>query len=358
MKFMKNVRMLASLGMVSFAAGCGNEAASSPDVEMEALRVAQTLEILDPAVDLSTYTLYPVEQRQGHPEAGEPEYAYIAAGTEGVSVEGPVLAADSGLFLLEGAQIQKHPQATREDSPYTFRVTVNPRLSFDVKGYDYDHEVALAAVRLTQQGASLQSEFVFSSAPFEEGVVHDLVITPVIDGTAGAPTSPVSIESRFVASAPLEILNPAVDLSTYTQYESWELTDNPAAERPWYIYLHGGTQAAKVEGPIFQPEDAGLFVLEGAQIQKHPQAASDDSPYTFRVTANPRLSFDVKLRDYDGEVELASVKLFTRGPHLESVFTFSGSPVHQGVAHDLVITPFIDAVAGTPTWPESIESRF
>ncbi|MDC0708236.1 hypothetical protein POL68_07115 [Stigmatella sp. ncwal1] len=40
------------------------------------------------------------------------------------------------------------------------------------------------------------------------------------------------------------------------------------------------------------------------------------------------------------------------------MFIFNGSPVLQGVAHELVIAPFIDTVAGEPTPSVSIESRF
>ncbi|WP_245767752.1 hypothetical protein [Stigmatella erecta] len=313
------------------------------------------MEILDPAIDLSTYTLCTVAERQGHPDAGEPEYAYLATGLEALKVDGPLLAADSGLFVLDGAGIQKHPEARMEDAPYTFRVTVNPRLSFDVKMYDYDDEVALAAVKLIPQGASFQSVFVFSTSQVEEGVAHELVITPFIDGVAGTPTAPVSIESRFVASAPLEFLNPGVDLSAYTQYELGELTGNPEAQNPWEPYLQGGVQAAKVEGPLLELEP-GLFVLEGASIQKHPAAGSPGAPYVFRVTVNPRLSFEVTFSAYHQELDLAGVRIFTLGPSLGSEFIFSGSPVAEGVARNLVITPFIDGVAGMPTWPITLES--
>lgn len=354
MKFMKNVRVLAAVGAVSWGMGCGGEAAPPAQGTQVARQSVQSLEILDPTVDLSAYTIHTVAELQGHPEAGEPEYAYLAAGLEAVTVEGPTFG-DRGLFVLDGAGIQKHPEARKEISPYTFRVTVNPRLSFDVKMYDYDHEVELAAVKLIPQGTSFQSVFIFSTTLVEEGVMHDLVITPFVDGVAGTPTAPVSLESRFVASAPLEIFNPAVDLSAYTQYEPWELTDHPDAQNPWEPYLQGGVQAVKVDGPGLEP--AGLFVLDGAEIQKHPAAGSGSTPYVFRVTVNPRLSFEVKFSAYGHEVELAGVKLFTRGPYLQSVFIFSGSPVAEGVARKLVITPFIDGVAGMATTPMSIESR-
>ncbi|WP_225411889.1 hypothetical protein [Stigmatella hybrida] len=355
MKFVKHVRVWVALGVVSMSMGCAGEADVPAEPRPQAQQTVQALEILEPTVDLSTYTVYTVAERQGHPEAGEPEYAFLATGLDALKVDGPLLAADSGLFVLDGAGIQKHPEAKMEDSPYTFRVTVNPRLSFDVKMYDYDHEVALAAVKLIPQGASFQSVFVFSTSQVDEGVAHDLVITPFIDGVAGTPTAPVSIESRFVASAPLEIFNPSVDLSAYTQYEPWELTGHPDAENPWEPYLQGGVQAVKVDGPGLEP--VGLFVLDGAEIQKHPAAGSGGAPYAFRVTVNPRLSFEVKFSAYGHEVELAGVKLFTRGPYLQSVFIFSGSPVAEGVARKLVITPFIDGVADMPTTPMTIESR-
>ncbi|SEL12227.1 hypothetical protein SAMN05444354_10436 [Stigmatella aurantiaca] len=355
MKFVKHVRVWVALGAVSMSMGCAGEADVPAEPRPQAQQTVQALEILEPTVDLSTYTVYTVAERQGHPEAGEPEYAFLATGLDALKVDGPLLAADSGLFVLDGAGIQKHPEARREDSPYTFRVTVNPRLSFDVKMYDYDHEVALAAVKLIPQGASFQSVFVFSTSQVDEGVAHDLVITPFIDGVAGTPTAPVSLESRFVASAPLEFLNPMIDLSAYTQYEYWELTGNPEAQNPWEPYLQGGVQAAKVEGPLVDLEP-GLFVFDGASIQKHLEAGSPGAPYVFRVTVNPRLSFDVTFSAYHQELDLAGVRIFTRGPSLDSVFIFSGSPVAEGVARKLVITPFIDGVAGTPTWPMTIES--
>jgi hypothetical protein len=358
MKLMKNVRVLVTLGAVGWGVGCGGEAVSPPRAGTQAVpQPLQGLEIWAPTVDLSTYTLVTVEERQNHPEAGEPEYVYLAGGQEAVTVDGPLLPADSGLSVLDGAAIQKHPEAAMEDSPYTFRVTVNPRLSFEVKFLDYDHEVELAGVKLIPQGTSLQSVFLFSGSPEQEGVAHGVRITPFLDGVAGAASALVSIESRFVASAPLEILNPAVSLSAYTQYWDWELMGNPEAESPWWPSLHGGTQAVRVNGPFLPEGAAALHVLEGAHLQKHPNAGSAGVPYTFRVTVNPRLSFDVTFSSYGHEVELAGVQLFARGPYLESVFIFSGSPVVEGVARTLVITPFIDGVAEMPAGPMNIESR-
>jgi hypothetical protein len=178
--------------LLSMLPACGGE-----DSEQ-----GKSLVIRNPAIDLSQYTVATVEERRNHPDAGELEYAYLRRGKEAVTVPGPSLESpDGALFKLEGEEILTSPQPPYRDPADSFldnpfRVRVNPRLSFDVMADDFEDEVQLAQVELIREGSSIQTVFTFTGHPSETGVAHDMTITPIVDGTRGTPSEPVTIECR------------------------------------------------------------------------------------------------------------------------------------------------------------------
>lgn len=181
-----------ALCLLPLMLACGDSEPSQPPDEDP----ANSLVIRNPAIDLSQYKLVTVEERRNHPDAGEPEYVYLIGGVDAVKVPGPNLESSDTLFRLEGEQIQIHPQPTFESSPYTFRVVVNPRLVYEIRISDYDREVGLAQITLVRDGPTLRSEFIINGDPTQNGVAHAMVIKPFVDGGAGTPSAPVSIESR------------------------------------------------------------------------------------------------------------------------------------------------------------------
>ncbi|HVG60930.1 MAG TPA: hypothetical protein VNA24_20395 [Hyalangium sp.] len=72
--------------LLSLLPACGEEGSEQ----------GKPLVIRNPAVDLSLYTVYTVEERRNHPDAGDEEYAYLQSGKDAVKVPGPSLESPGG----------------------------------------------------------------------------------------------------------------------------------------------------------------------------------------------------------------------------------------------------------------------
>ena len=64
-----------------------------------------TLVVEDPAISLDGYTRFAPDQKRNNPNAGDPSYVYLAAGSEAVVIPGPEVASAPGLFVLKNPSI-------------------------------------------------------------------------------------------------------------------------------------------------------------------------------------------------------------------------------------------------------------
>ena len=102
-------------------------------------------------------------------------YVYLHAGTEAVVIAGPDVASASGLFTLMTPNIDLIGATDFSAGRYT--VTVNSELGYRVAIADFEYEVTLARVELSEVGQVIQSRFVFGANPTASGVAHDITIT-------------------------------------------------------------------------------------------------------------------------------------------------------------------------------------
>lgn len=79
-----------------------------------------------------------------------------------------------------------------------YRVKVNERLTYVITIDDWEEEIALGQIELCLNNGSLTTTFVFAGlgVTLGGGVAHDVTITPILDGSQGTPTSPITIECR------------------------------------------------------------------------------------------------------------------------------------------------------------------
>jgi hypothetical protein len=76
-----------------------------------------------------------------------------------------------------------------------YAVTVNSQLGYRVAIGDFEYEVTLARVELSEVSQVIQSRFVFSANPTASGVAHAIAITAT-DARALPATVPVTVEVR------------------------------------------------------------------------------------------------------------------------------------------------------------------
>ena len=186
------VIVVSSLGGCSSYLGNGADATAPAAESVDSGSVA-TLVIADPAVSLDGYGRFVPDEKRNNPSAGDPSYVYLHAGTEAVVIAGPDVASATGLFTLVNPGIALTGAAEFSADGYT--VTVNSQLGYRVAIDDFEYEVTLARVELSEVSQVIQSRFVFSANPTASGVAHDVAII-----AAGAPalsaTAPVTVEVR------------------------------------------------------------------------------------------------------------------------------------------------------------------
>jgi hypothetical protein len=180
---------------VSLGGGCSSYLGSGADAAAPASDTGSvaTLLIADPGTSLDGYGRFVPDEKRNNPSAGDPSYVYLHAGTEAVVIAGPDVASAGGLFALMTPRIDLIGATDFSAGGYT--VTVNSQLGYRVAIADFEYEVTLARVELSEAGQVIQSRLVFSANPTASGVAHDITIT-----AAGAPAlsaaEPVTVEVR------------------------------------------------------------------------------------------------------------------------------------------------------------------
>ncbi len=186
------VLCVSSVGGCSTYLGSGADATASPAESVDSGSVA-ALVIADPTASLDGYGRFVPDEKRNNPSAGDPSYVYLHAGTEAVVIAGPDVASATGLFTLVNPSIDLIGATEFSADGYT--VTVNGQLGYRVAIDDFEYEVTLARIELSEVSQVIQSRFVFSANPTASGVAHDIAIT-----ASGAPslsaTAPVTVEVR------------------------------------------------------------------------------------------------------------------------------------------------------------------
>lgn len=145
-----------------------------------------------------------------------------------------------------------------------------------------------------------------------------------------------------------------INLSSYTIYKADERISDPFAQSSEYVYLIAGKEAVILKGPEISGEE--YFMLEDQKIKTVTHGYFEDySTEGFEVTVNSNLRYTVSIDDYEGEIDLAEVRLGLKGNRITSDFIFIAS--ESGVAHDVFITALIDGEEVGSKKARSIEVR-
>jgi hypothetical protein len=186
------VLCVASVGGCSSYLGNGADATASAAESVDSGFPA-TLVIADPSASVDGYGRFVPDEKRNNPAAGDPSYVYLHAGTDAVVIAGPDVPSATGLFTLMNSSIALIGAADFSADGYT--VTVNGQLGYRVAISDFEYEVTLARVELSEVSQMIQSRFVFSANATASGVAHGIAIT-----ASGAPalpaTAPVTVEVR------------------------------------------------------------------------------------------------------------------------------------------------------------------
>jgi hypothetical protein len=154
-----------------------------------------TLAVVDPAVSLDGYTRFSPDEKRNNPNAGEPSYVFLAAGSEAVVIPGPDVPSAPGLFATRGSSITL--VGANDVAADGYSVVVNDHLGYQVTIEDFEFEVALARVEMCEVDNVIHSNFVYRGNPGASGVAFDITATALVDGTPLAPSStPVTVEVR------------------------------------------------------------------------------------------------------------------------------------------------------------------
>jgi len=154
-----------------------------------------TLAVVDPAVSLDGYTRFSPDEKRNNPNAGDPSYVFLAAGSEAVVIPGPDVPSAPGLFATHGSSITLVGVSDVAADGYS--VIVNDHLGYQVTIDDFEFEVALARIELCEVDNVIHSNFVYRGNPGASGVAFDITATALVDGVPQAPPStPVTVEVR------------------------------------------------------------------------------------------------------------------------------------------------------------------
>ena len=154
-----------------------------------------TLAVVDPAVSLDGYTRFSPDEKRNNPNAGEPSYVFLAAGSEAVVIPGPDVPSAPGLFATHGSSITLVGASDVAADGYS--VIVNDHLGYQVTIDDFEFEVARARIELCEVDNVIHSNFVYRGNPGASGVAFDITATALVDGVPQAPPStPVTVEVR------------------------------------------------------------------------------------------------------------------------------------------------------------------
>jgi hypothetical protein len=151
----------------------------------------ELLVILNPDISLDGYRRFlPDEKRK---DAGDPAYVELRAGMDAVAIAGPDVASASGLFALMNPSIDLIGATASSAAGYA--VTVNGHFLYRIAIDDFEYEVTLARVELSEVNQIIQSQFVFAANPTASGVAHSITITAT-GATALSAADPVTVEVR------------------------------------------------------------------------------------------------------------------------------------------------------------------
>jgi hypothetical protein len=157
----------------------------------------QVLRLNNPAQSLSGYVQMDPSAYLHSSEAQEPEYIFLRGGKDAVILPGPPVTYGAASVDVSAAQLTSCV-GEGAGCPEGYQVKVNERLSYRIKIWDWEEEIALGKIELCLNNGALTTEFVFAGLGvyLGGGVAHDVTIWPILDGVTGTPTTPVVIECR------------------------------------------------------------------------------------------------------------------------------------------------------------------
>jgi hypothetical protein len=157
----------------------------------------QLFRLNNPAQSLTGYLQMGPSAYLNNSQAGEPEYLYLNSGKDAVILPGPPVTYGADSVDVSAAQLTTCV-GEGAGCPEGYQVRVNERLSYRIKIWDWEEEIALGKIELCLNKGSLTTEFVFAGLGYYlgGGVAHDVTIWPILDGVTGTPTNPVEIECR------------------------------------------------------------------------------------------------------------------------------------------------------------------
>ena len=120
-----------------------------------------------------------------------------------------------------------------------------------------------------------------------------------------------------------------------------------------YIYLREG-EAVRVPGPTLAGA-GGVFFLSGEKI-----LVSDSTQYMasgIEVTVNERLDYRIAIEDFEYEVRLPRVELELEDGSARSDFIFLAQPNYGGVAHNIIVTAYLNGTEAGHSEPVTIRVR-
>ena len=149
----------------------------------------------------------------------------------------------------------------------------------------------------------------------------------------------------------------ATSTAGYIVHRPGDLTSDPRAQSPSYLYLALGVDAVGLVGPAFTAFSAAD--LSALLAFDHPTAVGYATSPGFgegiRFTVNGRLHFDLDIDDFEDEVALGWVELTRVGATVQTLFVLLGQG--DGVAHNVRNTIYIDGAPGCTTSGVTIEVR-
>jgi hypothetical protein len=172
---------------------------------------------------------------------------------------------------------------------------------------------------------------------------------PALVHRAGLPC-----EDRAPGTAVVVLENGPGTLDGEQVYRAADRQGDPRAQDPAYVYLARGHDAVALAGPSFPADSALAQAGDGAGFSWADVAPLFTDVMTVRV--NARLAYSVSFDDYEDEVTLARVEVWSDNDRIVSCFIFA-SHDGDGVVHDVTIAGKVDGAPRSRTGALSIEVR-
>ena len=236
---MRNKRILSGLLLILLLATALSTGTSCSE-EAEALTITN--------IDLSGYTVYDAAEKTGNPAAGAPEYIFLVAGKEAVTLEGPEVGGKE-YFIVKNEKIREVGYGYFEDDwDSGYEITINSHLAYTIAIEDFEDEVytTLAEVLLKLEGNTIESTFIFAASPSGSGVAHDIEINALIDGEHVGSVNVGSIEVRNSDNPGTQVSLKRLSNGEETALDPWELDQVPFTD--FAIIVDFNTEIQPSEG--------------------------------------------------------------------------------------------------------------